>query len=290
MAEQKDLINGFLDMASLVERRSVDVAQDLVGDKKDVKVTFQTKLTEPTRAESPRRCHVFNTVDGFADYLQRFGSHDIVILADPQTGYASACLDETATQGFEVVHFRPIVHPFWGPWLERLGEYDDIRSFAEFVSCQRHVIVSPDPKALFMVLSQVRLCKRVTVESGIGAKSLNGIMVETEVSGNSVKARVDLPDEIKLCTPIYWGAEPSEIVVDMIVRANDGVDVKLVSSDADRKRVEAIEGMMGSLVAKLPEAVVTFGAVDHAPWKYIYEDGYGIGRVDTLPKPAKPPY
>lgn len=286
MDKYSDSVNEFLDGFSLRSGRSIDFVKKVLDGREHVEVTFKTEVTDPVRAESPRRRHTFHTVDGFAGYLQRFGTQDIVVLADPKTGQARACLDETAPSGYEVVNFEPIVHPFWFPWHARLGLYYTIKDFAEFVSCQRHVIVKPDPKALFMVLSQVRLCKKVTVESGIGAKSLNGIMVETEVSGNSVKARVDLPEVIVLACPIFWGDEPSEIAVDMIVRASDGVDVKLVSSDADRKRVEAIEGMMGSLIEKLPNAIVTFGAIDHAPWEYVNDRGF----VGSNSGPGKPPF
>lgn len=284
--ENRDEINRFLEGHSEKVRRSVDVAKELIDDKEAMTVTFRTDVAEPVRAESPRRAHAFHTVDGFASYLQRFGAHDVVVLADPKTGVALACLDETASKGFEVVSFEPIVHPFWSPWKERLGRYFDIKDFAEFVACQRHVIDKSDARALSMVLSQVRLCKRVTIESGIGAKALNGVMVETEVSGNSVKARVDLPDDITLTCPIFWGDEPSEIVVDMVVRADDGVDVKLVSSDADRKRVEAIEGMMGALIEKLPNAIVTFGAIGHAAWEYVG----GAGSTGGVNKPGKSPF
>jgi hypothetical protein len=274
MTQQIDAINGYLEAAGVNAKRSVDVAREVLEGKDHMTVTFRQEIAEPKRSESPKRAHVFYTTDGFCAYLKKFGSANVVILADPASGCARAVLNETSPCGFETVSFEPMIHPMWKPWRDHLAFGDlSVKTFAKFVAGQGHVIRSPDPKQLLMVLSQVRLSKNVTVESGMGARSLNGVMVETSVQGKSATQMVDLPERIVVHCPMFWDTEPEDIAVDVLVDVNgDEVNVLLTSSDAESKRIQQIETMLCSLVTGLPDAVVTFGNVEHEPWAYVCND------------------
>jgi hypothetical protein len=271
--EQYDAINEFLDRVDSRAARSVDVAKSLIEGKENVAVTFKKEIVRPVRAESPRRDHVFNVPEGFVAYLQKYGSPDVVVLADPQTGRARAVLNERAEGGMEVVRFDPMVHPFWVPWQEQMKVPQPVKAFAKFVATQKHVIVSPEPKSLFVLLSQVRLAKNVTIEEGFGRKSVNGVMVESVVTGNP-KMSVDLPETIGVKCPMFWGQEEMTIEVDVLVDGSgDRVMISLSSADAEAKRIEQIEAMLGAMEADLPEATVTLGHLDYTDWRYVSEAG-----------------
>lgn len=273
MEQQKDAVNCFLDGVNVYEDRTVDVVKKVLDGKDHVTLTFKMEVVEPARAESPRRNHVFRTPDGFCDYLKKYGGEDIVVLADPISGTATAVLNERAVTGFEVVEFKPMLHPFWMPWEKAIyGGGDDypVKPFARFIAGQGHVIKSPDPKQLFMLLSQVRLSKKVTVEHGVGSGSVNGVMVENEVKGQSSKQPVEIPQQIMIHCPMFWGQEAVDIMIDVLVDPRgEQVYIVLNSADAEAKKVEQIEQMLGDLTAKLPDAVVTFGEVNTVPWEYV---------------------
>lgn len=255
MAE-KDLVNGFLDAVNSMQDRSVDVVKKIIGVKDHVTVTFKKEIVEPKRAESPRRAHVFSVPDGFCAYLQRYGSGEILVLANAETGVAQAVLDETSTVGFETITFEPKVHPLWAPWKRLIYAEVNVRKFAKFVAGQGHVIVSPSPKMLLMTLAQVRL--------------LNGIMVESVIKGNSVTNPIELPDQIVVHCPMFYGTEAVDIAIDLLVDTyDDEVFVRLTSADAEVKRIEQIEGMLGKVADGLPNATVSLGMVHTVPWAYL---------------------
>lgn len=269
MAE-KDLVNGFLDRVNSMQDRSVDVVKGIIEGKEHVTVTFQKNVMEPEREESPRRAHVFSVPDGFCAYLQKYGSDDIVVLANAETGVAQAVLDETSAVGFETITFEPKVHPLWAPWKGLIGSKVRVKDFARFVAGQGHVITIPSPKMLLMTLAQVRLSKNVTIESGFGQKALNGIMVESVIKGNSVTNPIELPDQIVVHCPMFYGTEAVDIAVDLLVDAcGDEVLVNITSADAEVKRIEQIEGMLGKVADGLPNATVSLGMVHTVPWAYL---------------------
>ncbi len=80
---------------------------------------------------------------------------------------------------------------------------------------------------------------------------------------------------IVLECPMFLEANPCSIDVDLMLEADsDGtVYATLASSDAEHKRVLAIERMLdtlrGKLKEKFPEATVSLGKVRYADWKYV---------------------
>lgn len=264
-----DAINGFLEQLARTHNNTVEVAKRLLDGTEHVEVTFKQEVVQPIRAESPPRAHVFWSVDGFIEYLQKYATNDLVVLADPTTGEMQAVLDETAATGFEGVSFEPLYHPLFGPWSDWIGGAPrDIKAFAKFVLVQRHVIVEPDPRMLAMMLSQIRVSKKVEAATGFGAESTNGVMIETKIKGQVQSTVVDLPETIVIECPVFMDCEPVRMEVSLVVEDAGGVMVQLISSDVEREKVAATQRMLDKVAGTLA-AVVGLGKVEHGRWSYV---------------------
>lgn len=265
-----DAINEFLEnMPDGPFSNSVEVAKKLVAGKENVEVTFKRDVVTPVRSESPRRSHRFWSVDGFIEYLQKYATADLVVLADPTTGTMQAVLDETSQSGFEVVGFEPQYHPLFAPWACAITTgRQPIAQFARFIVGQRHVIVDPDPKQLAMMLSQVRVSKKVEIQAGFGADSINGLMVESKIRGQMQNTSVELPEAIEIECPMFMETLPARMSISLILDDNNGVVVELISSDVQQERVRGVEAMLGKVGSAL-ESVVCLGTVAHLNWEYV---------------------
>lgn len=270
-----DGINGFLEQVARTHNNTVEVAKRLLGDKEHVEVTFKQEVVQPIRAESPPRAHVFWSVHGFVEYLQKYATDDLVVLANPMDGTIEAVLNEAALTGFEVVSFEPLYHPLFKPWSDWIGgEPRDIKAFGKFVLGQRHVIMDPDPRMLAMILSQIRVSKKVEAAVGFGAESTNGVMIETKIKGQVQNTVVDLPETISIECPVFMDCEPARMEVSLVVEDAGGVLVQLISSDVEREKVMATRRAMDK-VSETLAAVVSLGSVEHAQWSYVGRKGDG---------------
>jgi hypothetical protein len=267
-----DALNTYLDQRSEGMPRSIDVAKGLVEGKEAVTVTFRQDPVPLRRAESPKRSHVFHQAGEFAAYLLRYGTDNVVVLVDPQTGAASAVLDELKLDGFEVIFFVPMIDAHWRPWQERIGRKIDVREFARFVGSQAPVIIQPNARTLEGTFSQVKLSRTLRVETGQGRHATNGIMVESHVKGQVADQEVELPEELKVKCPIFWGEAEQEIVVELYVNAAGDGQVPLVelrSPEAEAKRLATIAGIADKMRATLPKATVAIGQIAYDLWDYI---------------------
>ncbi len=264
-----DAVNGFLEQLARTHNNTVEVAKRLLDGTEHVEVTFKQEVVQPILAESPPRAHVFWSVDGFIEYLQKYATDDLVVLADPTAGAMQAVLNEMALNGFEVVSFEPLYHPLFGPWSDWIGgEPRDIKAFAKFVLGQRHVIVEPDPRMLAMMLSQIRVSKKVEAAAGFGAESTNGVMIETKIKGQVQNTVVDLPETISIECPVFMDCEPARMEVSLVIEDAGGVLVQLISSDVEREKVAATHRVLDKVSSTLA-AVVSLGTVEHGQWSYV---------------------
>jgi hypothetical protein len=278
---------------------ALEVSQELLGEggangKKIVLVVQQRKVNpEPPspapKAPSPKRLHTFFDAGGFARYLGRFGGADTVILADPAAQSISAVLDEQSAVGFEVVRFEPLVHPLFVPWAKVLdlgspGDEDDdggpssgsmpLARFVQFIVENRRQIVQPSGRDLGMTLQQVRMSKKVELQQGFGAKSVNGLMVETNITGAGPARTepVDLPDTIIIRAPLYVATPDREMEIDLSLSADErtGVMVRLVSGDVPVQRVEAFDAILKEIKEALGATMtVGMGKPNHGPWDLV---------------------
>ena len=270
--QDQDSINDFLEECrGSGKQHAVNVAKDILGDKEDVTVTFRRAAIDPVRLESPRRAHRFSTVEGFVQYLDKYGSENTVVLGDPETGNAQAVLDEMAKSGFEVVNFSPILHPLWTPWDNLIDAKPiAVKAFATFLIGQREVIESPSAGQLILNFSQIRVSKHVEMQSGFGVNSINGVMVETKIEGGKEKTvAISLPEKIVIETPLFLDRSIMSIAIDLIVDVEgDRVTVALSSSDAKAKRIQAVGDMLSEIRQKMPKAQATLGHIVHNEWSY----------------------
>jgi hypothetical protein len=244
------------------------------------------------REPSPRRTHEFYDVGGFCRYLKKFGGEGTVILADPARQRVSAVLDETASRGFEVLLFAPLVHPLFAPWAQALAPTDGgmgdadpseispasaqmmLKAFLRFVGENRRQIVDPDGRALAMTLSQVRFGRKVELAQGFGAKSVNGLMVETAIQagGAGRMEPVDLPETLVIKCPLYVATSERKLEIDLALEANEqqGVLVTLSSGDVPVVRVAVFEEMLDVVRREVGDKMtVALGCPRHGDWKYL---------------------
>lgn len=239
----------------------------------------------PKRAESLARGHVFYEIDGFIEYLKKYGGEKTVIFADPQAGIVQATLDETAANGREVLMFKPMLHPQWKPWDELIEESKiTLQQFLEHCSNNRRGISSPNPRDLVLMFSQVNACSKVEVMQGQGKNSINGVVIKTEIKGAENSTFEELPDTLVLDLPIYVGTQPATIEIDITLsaRPGEGVNVTLAAGDL----LEAKYRIFASMFMKFKEldkATVTMGTVSQHDWRYLPEPKIEPTIVQTLP-------
>lgn len=265
------------------DETAVDVIRDVTGpDGPDGKPTPNTRLVverrklqpeqppEPKRAESKGRAHVFHDAAALAAYLVEYKTKKAVVLADVPGRAIHAILDETADNGREAVVCRPQTHPLFAPWADLID--DDPRSaaaFAEFVLANRRAVVEPDPKELVMVFSQIRASQKVEIRAGRGVKSINGVMVETEIQGEKKSEVVQLPDVLTIEVPLFVGTDPIKVEIDLLVGlTGQTVTVSANSSMVAVRELEAFEAMIQTL-DDTEGLVVGLGRPEYVDWRYL---------------------
>lgn len=277
MSEEKNVISEFLRNVQEGNENAIELAQTVLGDgTKTVKLnlarrTLQKELPlSPSRAESPRRAHVFHDIVGFKDYLNKYKTENSVIFADVPAGQIAAVLNETAEKGFEIIILRPQVHPLFKPWVELTGSPAiPICDFATFVTANRRAVIGTDVKQLILTLSQIRASKKITIQQGTGKRGINGVNCEFEIQGVVKNDTVELPDVITIDVPLYVATEEVKLEFDLTVGfgENNEVVVGITSADVKVKAIQAFEKMIEELTTD--GVIVTLGCPAHADWKYL---------------------
>lgn len=270
-------VANFLDRVTKDERTTLKVLEKVDGMPGKLFSVEQRSLqpeapAAPLRVESPKRMHIFYQVDGFRDYLLKYGSDkNVVVFADPQAGGMVAVLDESAKTGFELIRFTPQVHPLFVPWLKFIGMRVKLESFVQHLLQNRRCV--QDGPELAIAFSQVKASTSVELQRGRGKSSLNGLLVATTIQGVAKNEIVELPDELRITLPLYVGTKPREFILDLTLETvNDGKEVTaaLSSVDLDEARVQAFEDFFAALGAlKEKGATLTMGAPLHEEWEYL---------------------
>jgi hypothetical protein len=223
----------------------------------------------PVKAPSPKRAHVFHGIEGFIAYLKKFGSENTVVLADIGREIVSAVLDEKAANGFEVVFFIPKTHPLFEPWDDIIGQWQPLRSFVDFLTENRRAVSAPIGKDLVRILSQIKVSRKIDLSQGFGRSSINGVMVQMDIAGQSKESLVELPDEITINAPLYISVTAVDLTLDLILDATekDGVVIKVISSDLVQKRTDAFQEFVNQIEFDLKATcTVGLGDVKNADW------------------------
>jgi len=228
------------------------------------------QLPEADIARNKARNHVFNDIDTFAGFLNREAEKlSSVVLADVDERIIAAVLDESDPLDQELVTLRAIEHPLFTPWGRLLNQAIPVIDFALFVMQHRRAVIDPDGRELAMLFSQVKMSKAVSIFSGVGKKTLNGVMVDVEIAGERKGMAVELPESIVINVPLFVGTSPQRIEIDLLVtNKGDYVVVYATAADVEQQRIIAFEEM----VSKLKEAtgmLVGLGKVQHRDWRTV---------------------
>ncbi len=248
--------------------------------KTEIKVGLQNRVLQPEdprppiRAESGAINHTFYDVNGFCDYLLRYGGPFTVILACVNSCFMKATLNEQGELGRETIDFQPQFHPLFVPWLNMAGKMHPILSLVENLMDNRRSVLAPDAKTMILMLSQLRVKKDVDIQIGFGTDCINGLMVKARIQGTENSYPVDLPDHLTINAPIFVGTEPQSIDFDLtVLERDDKVWVKISCADLVVQKTKAFEAMLETVRAKVlwddERPVVGMGVIGYQEWIYL---------------------
>jgi hypothetical protein len=232
---------------------------------------LQPGLPELERTESPPRAHTLHTAEAVADYVNRYGSNDTVVLLDATTLTGRVVLRETADKQRETLKFEPQLHPLFREWLPLIGQRTPVSTFAEFAIGHRRQIVSPDGRTVALLFGQMRARKEVTISVGEGKSAINGVMVTTTIQGKPSQEFVEVPDFITVHVPLFVGGEPKDIEIDLTVGESNGTIYVLCSaSGVEEAKHQAFDAMCAAIREGIThEAVIVLGAHGSGQWNYL---------------------
>jgi hypothetical protein len=251
--------------------RTVGFAQEVLDENggKTVRVTFEDRLVTPERAESPPRAHMFHDVDGFAEYLAANKTEHTVVLADVAGRVVSAVLNDRAEKQFEIVTYKPQVHPLFAPWMEQIGTTCRLEQFTQFLMANRRVVIEPKGKELVYTLSQIRASDEITIRKGFGQGAVNGIMCKTTIQSETKAEAVDVPEILRLRMPLFVGTEEIEFEVDlMMLTAKSEIFVELTSAELAERMLDVFERQLGE-IDKIDGIITTLGRTAYSRWDYV---------------------
>jgi hypothetical protein len=248
---------------------------------KTVTVKLESPPLIPIRAESPARHHTFQTGLALRDYLERYKTDHTIVYSDPAGCQAAAVLDESAKEGFEVVHLVPVTHPLFEPWATVLARKNeegaaDLRStiltleqFSQLVADSLTIIETPNARELAFTLRQIQVSTKIERQIGTGTKSLNGLMVETAIQGRSTTEPIDMPEFVELQVPVFYGAASVTIRVDLGFAVKEGtVTVRLSSASVKEAMLKAFDAFVAQ-VSDIENLLVVNGKLSYCPRAYI---------------------
>jgi hypothetical protein len=277
---EANMIGEFLRKVEEGNENVLEIVKEAGADGKTTVALQRRKLRPeppkpPQRLESPRRAHVFHEVDGFIHYLERYMTDEnTTVLANVAGRTMHAVIDEAAAEGLEVIEFTPKIHPLFAPWEPVLsGRPIPVMGFALFIMQHRRQVTEPDGRELALIFSQVRSASSLTVEKGKGARSINGMMVETTIQGQKDRQYVDLPEKITINVPLFVGEQDELIEVDLLVyQGQNGpadIVVSCTASALEEALINSFLAMLDKIGKALKEVCVSLGEAKHRSWDYL---------------------
>ena len=270
MNDQKESIeiSHLLRNAPVGQETVFDLADKFVDEKPCKGISISRRQLNPEPKKEPdivrarKRSHTFNSIDLFCEYL----SEGAIALADIDKMEIGAVLDEGSGIEQEIVTFIPKIHPLFEPWNELLDKPVPVVEFAMHCMKYRRTVLDPDGLELAHMMSQIKASKAITRHSGVGKKSLNGVMVELEISGERKGAPVELPDSIVIECPIFIDSEPVRVELDLLVtEMRDQIVAFITSSSVEIAKVEAFKQFVEELKND-SDARAGFGQVRLTGW------------------------
>jgi len=272
-----DIINSILGKIEQDQQNLISLSKTILDGKEHITFAVESRKVQPepplapVKAESPRRSHSFDDAESLAEYLSKYKTKNTVVFIDIANERVSCVIDELSSNGFEIIQFKPIQHPLFVPWAELLNseEPTELKNFTDFLTRNRRSIVSLDSKSLLLMLSQVKVSKKIQIQRGFGKHSVNGVTCEMDIAGQSKNQDIEIPDSIKISVPLYLSTQSVELEIDLTLDSVESeIVVSCTSADLLQKRVEAFEAM-ASIVQSIDDIVVGLGAPSHYDWKYL---------------------
>jgi hypothetical protein len=266
-------VKDFLENVGEMGSNALSVSKKMLEDGKE-QVTLDMRRTKimPERMESPARSHVFNEVDGFLEYLDENRTKNMLIFADVPNTVIYAVLDDKAEHGFEQVRFEALKHPEFTLLAKTLldGEMD-IMTFARNLMRNRNILAGDPEKAkqLALMMRQITVSSKITACSGVGAKSVTGIMCTTEAKAGVAEDQIDLPDSIAVKVPIYIDTAPVQFDIDLTMTAKRTGEVVVTTDnpELELRKYEVFQLIMEQ-VAAINGVIVTRGKPMTKEWVY----------------------
>ncbi|GAA5510021.1 hypothetical protein [Novipirellula caenicola] len=250
-----------------------EVGDDGIPIKRIVHGNRRLQPEPPTEREVARakaRDHEFHSIDAFCGYLSRECEVlSSLVLADVDSERMRATLDESAESDREFVQFAATTHPLFRPWLDLVDTSTPVLDFALFAMRYRSAIVQPDGRELALTFSQIKSSKTITKKSGVGAKTLNGVMVETVIGSERHEVAVELPERMTICVPLFLDTDPVDVDLDLLVTDTpNGIVVFVAAPSLQEAKFRAF-GQFVETVRKQTELLVGFGRVRERDWNLI---------------------
>jgi len=273
MDGNKNDVKDFLQNVSEMGSNALNVSKKVLEEGKE-QVTLDMRRTRimPERMESPARAHVFHEVDGFLAYIDENRTKNTVIFADVNNTMIYAVLDDGAEKGFEQIRFEALYHPEFVLLNKTLlDDTMDIMTFARNLMRNRNVLAGDSEKAkqLALMMRQITVSSKITACSGVGAKSVNGIMCTTEAKAGVAEDQIDLPDSIAVKVPIYIDTAPVQFDIDLTMTANRTGQVEVTTDNPELELCKyKVFQLIMEQVAKINGVLVTMGKPMTKEWVY----------------------
>jgi len=275
-----NVIEQFIRSVQVGQENAIEIAKTVGEDGAEkTTIALQNRVLQPEppkapeRAESPKRAHEFYGLTGFNAYLVKYKTEDTVVLADVTSEQISAVIDDKADRGVEIVEFTPPISPLFKPWADMLDLAIPLTALAEFIMTHRRSVTDADGvvgeagRELALLFRQVRASKAITLQRGVGAKSINGLICELEIHGERKGEPVDLPESFTICTPLYLDTEAVALTIDLLVATKgDEIVGVMTCAELEEQKLRIFSGMINDLSDEL---TVALGRPGHENWKYV---------------------
>lgn len=244
----------------------------LENGKENVTLEMARRRIMPERMESPARKHIFHDADGFIKYIETVKTKNTIVFADVEQATIYMVIDDKAEKGFEIVLLMPPYHPEFTLLEETLIDQEDMNifEFAKNIMRNRAAFLGSkeESKQLAMLMRQITVSSSIKVCSGVGPKSVNGIMCTTEAKAGTDETEIDLPDKITTNVPIYINTDSVFFDIDITITADRSGEVR-VTTDCPELGVRKFE-VFQKILNKIAETdgLVVLGRPQTDSWRY----------------------
>lgn len=200
------------------------------------------------------------TVQSLIDYTDRHKTPATSIFADVESGKVVSVIDyvgpgnEPAHKAQRITYEAPFSEE-WKRWTGISGKQMGQEAFALFIEENRDDVVKPDGATMLELAKNLDAKKKVTFKSGIrlndGSATLD-YTDETVASGGGINGKLEIPTEIELGVPVFFGGDRYKVTAFFRYRITEGRLVMWV----DLHRVKHIrDAAFGDIIAKVTEAL-----------------------------------